>query len=280
MSHRSPVDQQDLIARLAGGEAAALAPLFAMHAASVRRLAMAITRDEAASDEIVQETFVRVMEAAGTFDPTRGEPRAWLLAIARNLARAERRAPREIPSGDDEEPLSHLAVDAGWGATSPERLVSGAEDAERIARALASLSSSDREVLVLRDLDDLAPEDLARVLDVPVASAKSRLHRARLRLLAALRSEEAGVSASERTVGGMTCSEVLAHLSDFVDGALGPTDEARVRAHLVGCTVCERFGGRYAGAVSALRGELGAAPAVDARVLDDLMVRLGARGER
>lgn len=273
---------EDLIARLAAGDRAALEPLFAAYAGRVRRLALAITRDDAASDEVVQDTFLRAIDGARTFDPTRGAARPWLLAIARNLARDAARGRREVPSADlgeesDETPLAPLAADAGWGAASPEALVARAEDAGRIARALAALAPSDREVLVLRDLDDLDPDALAGVLEIPVARAKSRLHRARLRLLAALKTEEDGVRASERTVGGMTCSEVLAYLSDFVDGALGATDEARVRAHLVECSVCERFGGRYAGAVSDLRARLGAVPAVDPAVLADLARRLGAR---
>ncbi len=59
--------------------------------------------------------------------------------------------------------------------------------------------------------------------------------------------------ASDRRVGSLACSEVLALLSDFIDGDL-PLDRRReVEVHLAGCDVCERFGARFATAVAALR---------------------------
>ena len=64
----------------------------------------------------------------------------------------------------------------------------------------------------------------------------------------------------EREVGGLRCSEVLADLSEYVNGEL---DEARVAAidtHLAGCSNCERFGASFAGMVSSLRQSQGPAP--------------------
>jgi anti-sigma factor RsiW len=72
----------------------------------------------------------------------------------------------------------------------------------------------------------------------------------------------------------MTCREVLAVLGAFVDQELGPTDEARVRAHLVDCSVCERFGARFATTVAAIREHLGAEPAIDPAVLAAITERL------
>lgn len=57
----------------------------------------------------------------------------------------------------------------------------------------------------------------------------------------------------ERRVGSLTCPEVLARLSDFIDGDLAAESRAEVEAHLAGCDACERFGGRFAMAVAALR---------------------------
>ncbi len=57
----------------------------------------------------------------------------------------------------------------------------------------------------------------------------------------------------ERVVAGLRCSEVIARLSDFVDGELPATDLARMKEHVAGCDVCERFGGGFAAVVAALR---------------------------
>lgn len=64
---------------------------------------------------------------------------------------------------------------------------------------------------------------------------------------------------SEREVAGLTCGQVLEHLPDYVDQALGAELSAKIEGHLRGCDVCERFGGRYAEVARALRRELGAA---------------------
>lgn len=67
--------------------------------------------------------------------------------------------------------------------------------------------------------------------------------------------------AVERRVASLTCPEVLARLSDFIDGDLSAESRAEVDAHLAGCNACERFGGRFAAAVAALRRSAAPEPA-------------------
>jgi len=59
--------------------------------------------------------------------------------------------------------------------------------------------------------------------------------------------------AHDREVAGIRCTEVLESLPDYLEDSLPAPDRSRVEAHLRGCTWCERFGGDYAGAVTALR---------------------------
>ena len=59
--------------------------------------------------------------------------------------------------------------------------------------------------------------------------------------------------AAERIIAGLSCSEVLARLRDFLDDTLAPDARAAVRAHVSACTECGRFGGAYASVVRALR---------------------------
>lgn len=65
--------------------------------------------------------------------------------------------------------------------------------------------------------------------------------------------------AHDREVAGIRCGEVLEILPDYLEGTLGSERLEQVQAHLAGCDWCERFGGAYAGAVTALRRELGEA---------------------
>ena len=78
----------------------------------------------------------------------------------------------------------------------------------------------------------------------------------------------------ERTVAGIRCSEVLEVLSDYIDGELPPAQVQRVTAHVQRCDWCERFGGRFAGIVTALRRELAQAEALTPEVESRLRAAL------
>ncbi len=84
----------------------------------------------------------------------------------------------------------------------------------------------------------------------------------------------------ERVVAGLSCREVLARLSDLVDGELPPGELRSVREHVAGCDWCERFGGRFAGLVRALRREMAEpeplAPDVEARLVERLRRETGS----
>lgn len=81
---------------------------------------------------------------------------------------------------------------------------------------------------------------------------------------------------SEREVAGLLCSEIMDRLPDYVEGELTPAEQARVEAHLQGCTWCERFGGSYAHTVAALREVLGPPDPVADGVAGRLAARLDA----
>jgi RNA polymerase sigma-70 factor (ECF subfamily) len=248
----------DLIERSSTGDRAAFSTIVDRHARSVLRLARAMTTGDAMAEDVVQETFLKAFRASSTYRPGLGTVRTWIFAIARNESRRMRRE-RELPvDHEDDRPLMALGVDAGWGA---EEAFARAEEVDRLALAMASLSSEDREILVLRDLEAMSGEAVAELLGLALPAMKSRLHRARLRLLAALRETEGGVVENERTVAGLSCSAVLARLGDYVDG--DASDAERIENHLRGCSVCERFGGRYSRVVHDVRERLGATPPLD-----------------
>jgi anti-sigma factor RsiW len=67
-----------------------------------------------------------------------------------------------------------------------------------------------------------------------------------------------------RVVAGLSCLDVLAHLSDWVDGELDAPTVTAIQAHLAGCDVCTRFGGAFAATVMAAKARLGAGSDLDA----------------
>ena len=277
MSDPSILEDNELIARAAEGDRDAFAAVVDRHAPAVVRLARAMAPDDATADDVAQEAFLHAFRAAGTYRSDVASVRTWLFAIARNEARRARRTRRQPVEYVDDGPLMALGLDAGWGHPLPDEALARAEQAERLAGALVSLRPADREILVLRDLEGLSGETVAGLLALALPAMKSRLHRARLRLLAALRASEGGIVENEREVGGMTCSAVLARLGDYVDGDTSASETGLIDAHLRGCSVCERFGGRYSGVVHGARERLGAAPAVDPAQIERIRAMLRER---
>jgi anti-sigma factor RsiW len=80
--------------------------------------------------------------------------------------------------------------------------------------------------------------------------------------------------AIEREVAGVRCTEVLAELSDYLDGELDPGRRSQVAAHLRGCDVCARFGGAFTGAIQQLRREEGSQGTIESTVFERLRVHL------
>lgn len=187
MSNEEGLTREDdarLVSRAAQGDANAFEILVGRHRAAVYRFARAIARDASDAEEVLQETFLSAWRGAAGFGG-RSSVRTWLLVIARNGAlRARGRAEARHEEGG--ESLAELAVGAGFGTEDPERIVLAAERRNLLATALASLGPEDREILVLRDLEGVSGEECADALGLSLPAMKSRLHRARLRLVAAV----------------------------------------------------------------------------------------------
>jgi RNA polymerase sigma-70 factor (ECF subfamily) len=132
-------------------------------------------RDEV--DDLVQETWVRVLERGRSYDGRyRFEP--WLFAIARNLTidHMRRRKTSSLNSDDDGEedttPRSPASNDP-----SPFVLAARTEDAQRLAQSMQTLDFIYREVLVLRFQEDLSLQEVATVVGAPVSTVASRIYR-------------------------------------------------------------------------------------------------------
>lgn len=173
------ISDEALLRRFIAGDAAAFDRLVRRHQSAVYRYALAVVPDGADPEEVLCDTFQAARRGAARF---RDEPsaRPWLLTLARNAA--ERRHPgrgRET----DPTPLRELARAAGWHSRDGAGPPAGVQGLET---ALSALAPEDREVLVLREREKLGTDEAARVTGLTEAAIRTRLHRARLRLLAKL----------------------------------------------------------------------------------------------
>ncbi|MEU1598501.1 sigma-70 family RNA polymerase sigma factor [Streptomyces sp. NPDC005708] len=144
----------------------------------LRRVALRLTAQPADAEDLVQDTLLRAYKAIGHFDGR--YPRAWLLAILRNVEfnRRRRRTFRLVYAfNDDLERLAGAQV-----ADSPEELVVGEDLDEAVGAALAALTREHRQVMRLVDICGLSYAETAELLEVPRGTVMSRLHRARWRM--------------------------------------------------------------------------------------------------
>jgi RNA polymerase sigma factor (sigma-70 family) len=146
------------------------------------------------ADDVVQEAFLRAFRF---FDGYEGDnPRAWLLAIVRNTWFTEWR--RQHNRADSTPYDDSLNVDdqlPGWADESgddPEKLAVRQDETELVHRALATLPVEYREVIVLRELEDMSYKDVAAVAGIPLGTVMSRLSRARRLLCTAVRAAQGG----------------------------------------------------------------------------------------
>jgi RNA polymerase sigma-70 factor, ECF subfamily len=134
-------------------------------------------------DDVVQETWLRVMERGGSYDGrSRFEP--WLFTVARHLAIDFLRRRREVSLDAEEDGRAVVAAPVSEGL-SPFALAARTEDAERLAAALQGLQAITREALVLRFLEEMSLQEIAVVVKAPVPTVAARIYRG----LAALRSQ-------------------------------------------------------------------------------------------
>ncbi len=178
-------DEQSLIARICKGEPSQFATLVKPYERRVYATALALLRNEADAQDVAQEAILKAFANLRQF---RGESKfsTWLIQITVNEARMRQRKQR----GDLFEPIAELQDEEGaytprdfadWREI-PSEALERSEIRALLAKALASLAQKYREVFVLRDVEQISIEETAAVLNISIASVKTRLLRARLML--------------------------------------------------------------------------------------------------
>jgi len=163
------------------GDRDAFASLLSRYQNRLYRYLLRWTRETAAAEDLFQQTWLKVLENIGRFDPKRNFE-AWLFAIAHNVAIDHLR--RYRPDSLDEAAGDDAPAAAQYRSQSPgalEQVMQG-ERIHLVQRALEAQPAADREVLSLRFEEEMKLEEIAEVLAMPLSTVKSRLGRAFARL--------------------------------------------------------------------------------------------------
>ena len=178
------ISDAECVRKLQRGETDAFETLIRRHQKTIFNLVYRMLGDYDEAAEISQEAFLSAYRAIGNF---RGDANfsTWLYRIALNHATTRRkslniRQQRSVPI-ENTEPAS----DPHPG---PAESMEKKEIRQRVQQALNRLDREDAAVILLRDLQDVPYEEVARVLDIPIGTVKSRLHRARQALKSELAS--------------------------------------------------------------------------------------------
>ena len=180
-----------LLAEIVAGVEQSFVELYRRRHNDVYRFAFAMAKSRSFAQDVTQEVFLNVRENASRFDSAKGTVRAWLFGCARHVTldrlRLERRWTDDMPA------------DLGT-LDSDERLLAD-QRVERLHAAIARLPVEYREALVLFELQELTYAETATVLDCPIGTVRSRLHRGRVLLATMLDESEQAAPEVKPSVG-------------------------------------------------------------------------------
>ncbi|MEZ5365265.1 MAG: RNA polymerase sigma factor [Bryobacterales bacterium] len=171
-----------LLERAARGDEDAFTALYRRRSAAVYRFALGMTGSREAAEEVVQETFMALIERPQGYDPQRGELASYLYGIARNQGLRQFRQ-------------LNPSVETGAEVAEPPAILDALEARERVEtlrRAVLALPETYREAVVLCDLEEVSYTDTADALGIAVGTVRSRLHRGRALLAQKLVWRKAG----------------------------------------------------------------------------------------
>lgn len=177
--HFAPTDAE-LFTRTHNGDTGALGLLYDRYNRDVRRVILRLGVQTSDVDDLVQATFLEVLNCADRFDG-RDSGKPWLIGLAVMMVRRHRRSFVRTAAR-----IAHWASRPSGGIETPEEFAQASQTATRAQNALNRLSPSKREAFVLLALEGLSGEVAAKSVGVPLQTIWTRLHHARRELLAAL----------------------------------------------------------------------------------------------
>ena len=185
-------DDTHYMAQLAAGDATALQPLYEKHGRALLRFSAAMCRSRQVAEDLVHDTFVALLHEPCAFDPALGSVYGYLCGVLRHRVSRHYRQERRWVALDTEDE----SAEPPSPTNTPADEIARSEETAAFRRAMLELPLPHREIIALCDLEELPYATVAHILQVPIGTVRSRLHRARALLSIRLVSLEAVVDDS------------------------------------------------------------------------------------
>ena len=180
-----------VISRCLGGDETAWEELVRLHTRHVYGLCYRFTGSGHEAQDLTQDVFLRVFRTLGSFRAQEGSFGTWLARVTRNLLIDNYRRTRQERVTDSIEEQLPMLEEAGAAASArPDHALAGREASEVLQATLQKLSPELREAVILRDLREMEYREIARVLEIPEGTVKSRINRGRAELARLLRKQK------------------------------------------------------------------------------------------
>ena len=180
-----PGSDAALMRAFAEREQAAAGELYDRFASRVYGLGIVMLGGDAAAQDLVQDTFVKLWRSAGRYDPARGKLETWVLLVARSLAiDSLRRRVLEARVLERNAPAREASE-----APGPDQLAETADLSERARHAMAALTPGQRAALELAYFGGKTSAEVAELEGIPLGTAKTRIRTALLKLREALQEQ-------------------------------------------------------------------------------------------
>ncbi len=215
----SAADDASLVRRIAARDHAAFEALMRRYNGRLFRVARAILKDAAAAEDVLQDAYLDAYRSIGRF---RGDSQltTWLVRIVTNRALMHLRKQKQdgvVVSIDEQQGDGTLSQFPDRAAESPNTSALRAEARRLLERRIDELPVNFRTVFVLREVEDLSVDEVAECLDIPPATVRTRLFRARALLREALARDLDMATGDVFAFAGQRCDRIVAAVLALAD---------------------------------------------------------------
>ncbi len=172
--NREEVSDMEALRRIAARDANAFAVFYDRHAPTIFALALKVTQDKSAAEDVLQEAFWQVWREVGNYTPSRGSPMAWLVQIARSRA-IDRLRQIRLQHHRDAGPLEEIAEPFGPAEEGLDQKFIEQQERQIVRQAINNLPEQQRQSIFLVFFGGMTHREVSERLSIPLGTIKTRI---------------------------------------------------------------------------------------------------------